>query len=112
MQYEKNKFLFGVHAKIQRKKKIRHGIYTSVSILSIFIISFFTTDLIYQSTMERLWNDSNSISYYYEWESMPEVHMDDIFEFIVDETDLYDVEIYLSDEFANLITLTNPKTKG
>ncbi len=67
MQYVKNEFLLTVRAKIQRKKKIQNVLYTSFTFVSIILISFVSTNFIYQSTMENLWTDNNTISYYYEW---------------------------------------------
>ena len=46
MQYDKNKFLLTVRAKIRRKKKIKNVQYTSFIFVSIIIISFVTTNLI------------------------------------------------------------------
>ncbi|MBT6714742.1 MAG: hypothetical protein HOB17_12565 [Candidatus Marinimicrobia bacterium] len=62
--------------------------------------------------MENLWTENNTISYYYEWDRIPDVDQDEMFEFLVDEMDVYDLNLLLSDEFITQITLKNQKMKG
>ena len=101
-----DKFLKSIHAKIEKKQKLNYGLTFAVSFCLMVMMTYSSMNIINESKLNLDWQQYEKYEFSeetYEWEIIPEISNDDIYQYLIEEMDIFHLIEELSEEEQHIL---------
>jgi len=102
----KDQFLQSIHTKIEKKQKLNYGLTFAFSFCLMIIMTYSSMNIINESKFSLEWQEYEKLKFAeetFEWEIIPEISNEDIYQYLLDELDVYHFMEELSEEDQHIL---------
>ena len=101
-----DQFLKSIHAKINKKQNFNYGLTFSISFFLMVMMTYSSMYIINEFKLNLDWQQYEKYQFAeesYEWEIVPEISNDDIYQYLIEEMDIFHLIEELSEEEQHIL---------